>query len=74
MSRYLSHPAFRFALSALALLTACGGRRSSTALVTGDAAERVYVAPGSYDEYYAFLSGGFSGQVTVLSSRPDGRP
>jgi nitrous-oxide reductase len=30
-----------------------------------DAAQRVYVAPGDYDEYYAFFSGGYSGQVSV---------
>ncbi|MDQ6830869.1 MAG: hypothetical protein M3081_18555, partial [Gemmatimonadota bacterium] len=34
-------------------------------LVTGDAASKVYVAPGSYDEFYSFMSGGFSGQVSV---------
>ncbi len=30
-----------------------------------DRASRIYVAPGEYDEYYAFLSGGYSGQVSV---------
>lgn len=30
-----------------------------------DAAERVYVAPGEYDEYYGFFSGGYSGQLSV---------
>jgi nitrous-oxide reductase len=30
-----------------------------------NAAERVYVAPGEHDEYYAFLSGGHSGQIFV---------
>jgi nitrous-oxide reductase len=30
-----------------------------------DAAQRVYVAPGDYDEYYGFFSGGYSGQVSV---------
>ena len=34
-------------------------------VLTGDAASRVYVAPGSYDEFYSFMSGGFSGQVSV---------
>jgi nitrous-oxide reductase len=33
--------------------------------VGGDAAQKVYVAPGKYDEFYNFVSGGFSGQVSV---------
>ena len=37
-----------------------------------DAATQVYVAPGEYDEYYSFMSGGFSGQVTVYGL-PSGR-
>jgi nitrous-oxide reductase len=40
--------------------------------VNGDAAQRVYVAPGEYDSYYAFLSGGHSGQVYVYGL-PSGR-
>ncbi|HET9234271.1 MAG TPA: nitrous-oxide reductase, partial [Candidatus Eisenbacteria bacterium] len=40
--------------------------------LAGDAAERVYVAPGEYDTYYAFLSGGHSGQVFVYGL-PSGR-
>jgi nitrous-oxide reductase len=40
--------------------------KQRTALAgTADAASRVYVAPGEYDEFYAFLSGGYSGQVSV---------
>jgi nitrous-oxide reductase len=39
---------------------------------SSDAASKVYVAPGSYDAYYAFLSGGFSGNVTVYGL-PSGR-
>lgn len=39
---------------------------------TGDAASQVYVPPGSYDEFYSFFSGGFSGQVTV-HGLPSGR-
>jgi nitrous-oxide reductase len=38
----------------------------------GSGAEKVYVAPGSYDEFYAFMSGGFSGQVGVYGL-PSGR-
>ncbi|SFE21130.1 Sec-dependent nitrous-oxide reductase [Flavobacterium xueshanense] len=33
--------------------------------VGGDAAQKVYVAPGKYDEFYNFVSGGFSGQMSV---------
>src|SRR5512146_2082820 len=39
---------------------------------SGDAASRVYVAPGAYDEFYMFASGGFSGQVSVYGL-PSGR-
>ena len=38
----------------------------------GDAASQVYVAPGEYDEFYAFMSGGFSGNMTV-HGLPSGR-
>lgn len=34
-------------------------------LDTGDAAQKVYVAPGEHDEYYGFFSGGYSGQLSV---------
>ncbi len=36
------------------------------------AAQAVYVAPGTYDEFYAFMSGGFSGNLTVMGL-PSGR-
>jgi nitrous-oxide reductase len=42
------------------------------ATVASNAAEKVYVPPGKYDEFYAFLSGGFSGQVSVYGM-PSGR-
>ncbi len=41
-------------------------------LTQGDAAEKTYVAPGKYDEFYLFTSGGFSGQVGVYGI-PSGR-
>lgn len=41
-------------------------------VVTGDAASKVYVAPGKYDEFYNFVSGGFNGQVSVVGI-PSGR-
>ncbi len=40
--------------------------------VTHEAADRVYIAPGDLDEFYAFMSGGFSGQVSVYGL-PSGR-
>jgi len=40
--------------------------------VDADAAKKVYVAPGKYDEIYAFLSGGFSGQIAAYGI-PSGR-
>jgi nitrous-oxide reductase len=40
----------------------CGTARSARSV----AAEKVYVAPGEHDKYYAFLSGGQSGSVFVV--------
>ncbi len=37
-----------------------------------DAAQKVYVAPGTHDEFYNFVSGGFNGQVSVYGL-PSGR-
>jgi len=34
-------------------------------LLSDDVASQVYVPPGEHDEFYAFLSGGFSGQIGV---------
>jgi nitrous-oxide reductase len=47
-------------------------RKDASSVVDGDAAQMAYVAPGEYDEFYAFLSGGFSGQVTAYGL-PSGR-
>ena len=44
---------------------------ASGALINS-AASAVYVAPGEYDEFYGFFSGGFSGQVSVYGL-PSGR-
>ena len=40
--------------------------------IAGNAAEKVYVAPGEHDSHYAFISGGFSGQLSVYGL-PSGR-
>lgn len=57
------------------MLFACqsgGTKGGSTNLAAGDAAQKVYVAPGQHDEYYQFMSGGFDGQVSVYGL-PSGR-
>lgn len=59
-------------LAAVVVFAACGKGSTPQQLVSGDAAQKVYVAPGQYDEFYAFLSGGFSGQVSVYGL-PSGR-
>ncbi|MBZ5857105.1 Sec-dependent nitrous-oxide reductase [Flavihumibacter profundi] len=46
--------------------------KSTTSAVSGDAAVKAYVPPGKYDEFYNFLSGGFSGQMSVYGL-PSGR-
>src|SRR5690606_19425629 len=56
---------------ALMVMMACSGRDSNQ-VVHGDAAQQTYVPPGEYDEFYAFLSGGYSGQITVYGL-PSGR-
>ncbi|CAN5799803.1 Sec-dependent nitrous-oxide reductase [soil metagenome] len=59
---------------ALALLLgfdSCKPKNAASA-VGGDAASKAYVAPGKYDEFYDFVSGGFSGQLSVYGL-PSGR-
>ena len=46
--------------------------RGAQSAVGGDAAQKTYVAPGKYDEFYDFVSGGFSGQMSVYGL-PSGR-
>ncbi|WP_420601154.1 Sec-dependent nitrous-oxide reductase [Flagellimonas sp.] len=63
------------ALAGVAMLfTSCNqqGNKSSNGALSSSAAEKVYVAPGEHDEYYAFISGGFSGQLSVYGL-PSGR-
>ena len=49
----------------------CKPKGASTA-AAGGSAEKAYVAPGKYDEFYNFVSGGFSGQMSVYGL-PSGR-
>jgi len=66
-----------FAIAAVSLLLAsCGGpttkKSGNSGALSGNAAEKVYVAPGEHDSHYAFISGGFSGQLSVYGL-PSGR-
>jgi len=53
------------------LMQSCKPKGAGSA-VSGNAASKVYVAPGKYDEFYNFVSGGFSGQMSVYGL-PSGR-
>jgi nitrous-oxide reductase len=59
------------ALLALAGAYGCKPKNAENA-VSGNAAAKTYVAPGKYDEFYNFVSGGFSGQMSVYGL-PSGR-
>src|SRR4051812_12772348 len=59
------------AISGIFLTQGCKPRGAESA-VSGDAASKVYVAPGKYDEFYNIVSGGFSGQMSVYGL-PSGR-
>ncbi|MEY8019302.1 Sec-dependent nitrous-oxide reductase [Muriicola sp. E247] len=55
------------------VITGCNDSgKSSNGALSSNAAEKVYVAPGEQDEFYAFLSGGYSGNLTVYGL-PSGR-
>jgi len=53
------------------LFNACKPKGAGNA-VSGNAAEKAYVQPGQHDEFYNFVSGGFSGQLSVYGL-PSGR-
>ncbi|WP_394973379.1 Sec-dependent nitrous-oxide reductase [uncultured Croceitalea sp.] len=58
-----------------ALLSSCGNqgnKSASNGALSSSAAEKAYIAPGEHDEYYAFMSGGYSGNITVYGL-PSGR-
>lgn len=62
---------------AAGMLTISGCNNSSNSgqkagALSSNIAERVYIAPGERDEFYSFISGGFSGQLSVYGL-PSGR-
>ena len=77
MSPRMTHRHHRLATLALlagAAIAVAGCTRADASRLgsAADAAVKVYVPPGSYDEFYAFMSGGFDGQVGVYGL-PSGR-
>jgi nitrous-oxide reductase len=62
---------FLFAVAIVIGLQNCKPKGTQSA-TGGDAAAKAYVAPGKYDEFYNFVSGGFSGQMSVYGL-PSGR-
>ncbi|HMQ69701.1 MAG TPA: Sec-dependent nitrous-oxide reductase [Ignavibacteria bacterium] len=64
-----------FAIAAFAIVvsfSSCSDKEKTGPSLSGDEAEKVYVAPGKYDEFYYFISGGFSGQLSTYGI-PSGR-
>lgn len=59
------------AVIAMAIAPGCKPKGAQSAL-SGDAASKVYVAPGEHDEFYNIVSGGFNGQMSVVGL-PSGR-
>ncbi len=61
-------------LGLVMVFTGCNdsGKKSSNGALSSNNAEKVYVAPGEQDEFYAFMSGGYSGNLTVYGL-PSGR-
>lgn len=59
------------ALATLLGFNSCKPKNAASA-VSGDAAAKTYIAPGKYDQFYNFVSGGFSGQLSVYGL-PSGR-
>ncbi|KAB1159522.1 Sec-dependent nitrous-oxide reductase [Tenacibaculum aiptasiae] len=62
-------------ISSSLFLISCGNNNkkgTSNGVLSGNNADKVYVAPGEHDEFYAFVSGGFSGQLSVYGL-PSGR-
>lgn len=62
-------------MASVLLMTSCGnqnGNGGTNSALASNNAEKVYVAPGEQDEFYAFMSGGYSGNLTVYGL-PSGR-
>ena len=54
------------------LLINCNSNNQNSGALNSSTADRVFVPPGEHDEFYAFVSGGFSGQLAI-HGLPSGR-
>lgn len=70
MKRFFVIPLFSLLAAGSVFFSGCKPNNAATA-TQGDAS-KAYVAPGKYDEFYNFVSGGFSGQMSVYGL-PSGR-
>ncbi|MEO7445777.1 MAG: Sec-dependent nitrous-oxide reductase [Ferruginibacter sp.] len=71
MTMYKQLPAAALLFGLLLGFNACKPKNAGSA-VSSDAAAKTYVAPGKYDAFYNFVSGGFSGQLSTYGL-PSGR-
>lgn len=67
----LKLPVLLLAISGIIALQSCAPKGPAD-VVTGNAASKVYVPPGQYDEFYNVVSGGFNGQMAIYGI-PSGR-
>ena len=73
MKLVLKTIAFALIFASMWTLTSCSqGGNSNSGAIGGSAADKAFVAPGELDEYYGFISGGFSGQLAI-HGLPSGR-
>ena len=62
-----------FAVAGAFTLTSCDtATKNNDGALSGNLAARSFVPPGEHDEFYGFISGGFSGQLAVYGL-PSGR-
>ncbi len=59
-------------IAALFIVTACNQGGNQSGALSSNMAERSFVPPGEHDEFYAFISGGYSGQLSIYGL-PSGR-
>jgi len=61
-------------VAVFAVFTSCNNadKSSNSGALSSNNAEKVYIAPGEHDSHYAFISGGYSGNLTVYGL-PSGR-